>query len=119
MTTKPNTPEVQPDARGPKVTIFDQSRVMHFRDKYNRIYERVVIGETSRSWLTGYARRPYKHAKIETRPATKAEYDEYIWVQRNSNKIAALLRCPERGYDVWSKIADLIGYVETPQEPRR
>lgn len=87
---------------------------MFFRDKFSRIHRNEIIGETSRSWLSGYRWDLYKWAKRDFVPVCELDYMEFNWVQINKHKIIQKFQWPEQPYTVWKQIAELVGYVAEP-----
>lgn len=72
------------------------------RDKY--------MGETSRSWLIGYAWRPTKLPKKTTKFVTVKEWDEQTWVGEHRYKISNAVQ--RASVEQLKKIAEVIGYQE-------
>lgn len=105
-------------SKGKGPTFFDEPRVMYLRGERGRIDEHLVIGETTRSWLTGWQWKYWKYSKAGKTTTSKEEYELYLWVRRNIDGILNHLEFNTEGCVV-KQIADLIGYAEKPQEPRR
>ena len=106
---------------GDTIYHFDARRRIYADVTADPIYghhwvEVKIIGETSRSWLVGYAFDPTKLAKKELAEGklasykiTKEEVDEDIYVHTHRHKIVNKIQyCKD--YKMLKAIADIIGY---------
>jgi hypothetical protein len=89
-------------------------RELWVKKEHGRPQHLKVIGETSRSWLTGWSYRPHKWSKRDYKVITEDEAREYIWAEKNAYKIArsiyeySLRVTPAQ----LREIAKIIGYVD-------
>lgn len=67
-----------------------------------------IIGETSRSWLTGYRWKPHKTAKKDTVFISDEQAAKIIWARQNDYKIAQAVERADA--EILIKIAELIGF---------
>lgn len=103
---------------GKTIWRFDINRRVYSKKNKGPIYREHwvpinVIGETSRSWLYGSARKPYRVPKNGPHPGfalTQEEVDEDCWANENRRYIVNMVeRCP---LDVLKRVAEVVGYHE-------
>jgi hypothetical protein len=93
--------------------MYDAPKVMYLSTKYGHASKVDVVGETSRSWLTGPEWSRSRYAKSEYTVATQSDYLDFIWASMNRWKIRAKLESlTEVTPAQLRQIADIIGYKE-------
>lgn len=102
-------------SRKPKQTFYDEPRVMYLGQSRDFIKEHWVIGETTRSWLTGTEYCVSRWSKANYLVFTKAEYDASWWLSLNRFKILQKVDSCSLDPVILRQIAELIGYVEEPE----
>lgn len=71
-----------------------------------------VVGETSRSWITGPAWDQHKWSKKAFRVISSEEGERFQWAKRNEYLIGQAIQRADLPYETLKQIADLIGYEE-------
>ena len=96
----------------PSEKFYEAPVTMYLRNLHGYTVEREVIGETSRSWLTGPKWSVLKYSKREYAVVTKLDYEREQWVDKHWYFIMEKIRYGRIPFDVLAKIADAIGYTE-------
>lgn len=96
------------------MTTGEQRKIWLQENGTLNIYRVSLVGETSRSWLTGYPWRPNKYAKKRHSILSEADGErlsgERAWLDTNKYPLLKKLRWGNYPYGVWREIAELIGY---------
>lgn len=90
-----------------------EPRKVWLRAKHGRVAERDLICETSQGWVTKSGQSSIEWPKEEYEIVSEVEYEQYIWVARNSLGIKSAID-ELYDYHLLKQIADLIGYTEKP-----
>ena len=107
---------------GDPVWLFDDNYRVYRPDKSGPIWrekwrKRLIVGETSRSWLVGYSTTSRTQTKVAKKGPfcgvafSEEEIDEAAWVEENRYRINESMRYV-RDATVLRKVAELIGYKE-------
>lgn len=106
-------------AVGSVVFVYDQNRRVYgssLSGPSPRHHYRAeqVVGETSRSWLTGYAHRPDKHPKADPRALHGLDdVEDALWVSSHRYRISRKIDAISDA-DKLRAIAKLIGFEPEP-----
>src|ERR1700748_7596 len=96
-------------------TPVDAPQTIYLKKKVTgRVYKRQLIGQTSRSWVTGVPWNPDNFTNRDYERVEEKDYLDQQWADSNRLNISKIVG---QGYDplpyaILKQIADLIGYEE-------
>lgn len=114
--------EIQRPKVGDPIWIFDDNHRVYQKGKLGPVWrekwrKRLIIGETSRSWLVGCSMNSPYPTKISKKGPhhgvafSESEIDEAAYIEENRYRISEAVRYV-RDANVLRKVAELIGYKE-------